>query len=76
MEAVTEKTWLSGEEAAALMTALHGRTISAAYIRRLAGMGYVKSQAPGRHFCQYYGPDLKSYRIRRRTDPRKQQQTG
>lgn len=59
--------WVSGNEAAAILTENSGHTITANYVRLLATKGTIRSRAKDGRTNEYHKGDLMAYRVEPKT---------
>lgn len=60
------KIWISGNEAAEILSQRAGRTISANYVRVLASAGKIRSKALDRRTKSYHRGDCEAYHVRQK----------
>ena len=58
--------WISGNEAAVIMTRNAGHKVSTAYVRLLANQGKICSRAVNAREKEYHEEDVKNYIVERR----------
>lgn len=61
---VSRKKWVTADEGSLILTQRHGRSISPAYVRRLAALGHIQVHPLGKSFNYYSGSDCRTYQIR------------
>jgi hypothetical protein len=61
-----KEEWISGAEAAAILTENSGHPVSDAYVRLLGKQGKIGMRAKNARENEYNKADVESYRVRRR----------
>lgn len=64
---MARKIWGTVHEAAAILSANAGRTISPRYVRLLASSGHVKVRAKDGRTNEYYLDDCRKYIVKQKT---------
>ena len=58
-----KEVWVSGNDAAAILTRNSGHTISTNYVRLLAAKNKIRSRAKNGREKEYLESDLKAYKV-------------
>ena len=59
--------WISGNEAAEIMTRNAGHDVSTAYVRLLANAGKIRSRAVNKREKEYHKEDVDTYIVEKRS---------
>lgn len=62
--AVKKDMWISVQEAADIMTANSGHTVSADYVRLRSNQGKIRSRPKDGRTKEYYKGDVEAYQVR------------
>jgi hypothetical protein len=65
---MSNKDWITSREAAAIMSANSGHTISMDYVRRLANMGLLRKREIHERTSLYSRADVERYKVQPRGD--------
>ncbi len=68
-----EPTWITGKQAAAILTEKSGRTIGDRYVRRLAERGAIDSQEITNRMKLYSKEDIENHTVRERNKRKKEE---
>lgn len=63
-----EQEWVSSQVASDILTEKHGRPISDAYVRKLAGWGKITTYAPDKRTKLYWREDVETCDIKKAGD--------
>lgn len=63
-----EQEWISSKVASDILSEKHGRKISDAYVRKLAGWGKITTYAPDERTKLYWRADVETCEIKKQGD--------
>jgi hypothetical protein len=63
-----EQEWISSKDASDILSLRHGRKISDAYVRKLAGWGKITTYAPDKRTKLYWRADVEDCEIKKQGD--------